>query len=256
MPEKPVVVGVIPSRYASQRLHAKSLVDLAGKSLVQRVYDQAKKASLLDSVVVATDDSRIEEAVRRFGGDVIMTSTDIKSGSDRVAAAALKLKGDIFINIQGDEPLIAPEMIDQAVQLLIDDSAAHVSTLVKIIKSPVELLNANVVKVVMNNKNYALYFSRSIIPFVRDESNTAHWLDKHTFYKHIGLYAFRKEFLIYYSQLPPSNLEEAEKLEQLRILDAGYKIKAGITTFDTISIDTKEDVARVAAILQQTASGL
>jgi 3-deoxy-manno-octulosonate cytidylyltransferase (CMP-KDO synthetase) len=256
MPAKPiVVVGVIPSRYASHRLPAKPLVDLCGKSMVQRVYEQAKKSQLLDRVVVATDDVRIEEAVHRFGGDVMLTSQDIASGSDRVAAVALHMAGDIFVNIQGDEPLIAPEMIDQGVQLLLDDTSAPVGTLIKQISSQEELLNPNVVKVVLNKDGYAIYFSRSTVPYVRGEEDGKPWLERHTFYKHIGLYVFRCEFLMQYAQLPVSQLEKAEKLEQLRILEAGYKIKTGITTNDSIPIDTPEDVARVVAILRHTSSG-
>jgi len=254
MQTKPIVIGVIPSRYASHRLPAKPLVDLCGKPMVQRVYEQTKKSQLLDRVVVATDDVRIEEAVRQFGGDVMLTSQDIASGSDRVAAVALHMPGDIFVNIQGDEPLIAPEMIDQGVQLLLDDTSTPVGTLIKQISSQEELFNPNVVKVVLNHSGYALYFSRSTVPYMRGETEKSRWLEQHTFYKHIGLYVFRRKFLIQYAQLPVSHLEKAEKLEQLRILEAGYKIKAGITTYDSIPIDTPEDVARVIAILQQTSS--
>jgi 3-deoxy-manno-octulosonate cytidylyltransferase (CMP-KDO synthetase) len=255
MPAKPFIVGVIPSRYASQRLPAKPLVNLLGKPMVQRVYEQAKKSRLLDRVVVATDDSRIEDVVRQFGGDVVRTSPEIASGSDRVAAVALHSAGDIFVNIQGDEPFIAPEVIDQGVQLLLDDTAAPVGTLIKIISSQEELINPNVVKVAISQGGYAIYFSRSTIPYIRGEADERRWLERHTFYKHIGIYIFRRDFLLQYVQLPLSHLEKAEKLEQLRILDAGYKIKAGITTYDSIPIDTPEDVARVVAILRQASSG-
>jgi 3-deoxy-manno-octulosonate cytidylyltransferase (CMP-KDO synthetase) len=254
MPEKPIIVGVIPSRYASHRLPAKPLVDLCGKPMVQRVYEQAKKSQLLDRVVVATDDVRIEEAVRQFGGDVMLTSQEIASGSDRVAMVALHMPGDIFVNIQGDEPLIAPEMIDQGIQLLLNDTSAPVGTLIKQISSQEELFNPNVVKVVLSHGGYAIYFSRSTVPYVRGEADESRWLEQHTFYKHIGLYVFRRKFLIQYAQLPVSHLEKAEKLEQLRILEAGYKIKTGITTYDSIPIDTPEDVARVIALLRQTSS--
>jgi 3-deoxy-manno-octulosonate cytidylyltransferase (CMP-KDO synthetase) len=249
--EEPIVIGVIPARYASQRLPAKPLVDLLGKPMIQRVYEQAKKAKLLNRVVVATDDTRIEKAVASFGGEVIMTSAGIKSGSDRVATVASEVPGDIFVNIQGDEPLLAPEMIDQAVQLLIDDESVQIGTLVKKIDSSYDLLNPNVVKVVLSHEKFGLYFSRAAIPFVRDEVDASRWLDHHTFYKHIGLYIFRREFLMHYSNLHVSDLEKAERLEQLRILEAGYKIKVGITKYDSIPIDTKEDVTRVTAILQQ-----
>ena len=249
------IIGVIPARYASHRLPAKPLVDLLGKPMVQRVYEQAKKARLLHRVIIATDDSRVEEAVKCFGAEVMMTSPDIRCGSERVAAIAMKIDGDIFVNIQGDEPLIAPEMIDQGIQLLLDDTAVPVGSLVKKIESIDDLLNANVVKVVLSSDMYGLYFSRSAIPFVRDENNARKWLERHIFYKHIGLYVFRKEFLIKYSQLTESNLERAEKLEQLRILEAGFKIKLGITTYDSVPIDIPEDVKYVTAILQKTTSG-
>ena len=255
MPVKPIIVGVIPSRYASQRLPAKPLVDLCGKSLVQRVYEQAKKSRMLDRVVIATDDVRIEEAVCRFGGDVMLTSQEIESGSDRVAAVALHMEGDIFVNIQGDEPFIAPEIIDQGVQLLLDNTSAPVGTLVKQISSQEELLNPNVVKVVLNTRGYAMYFSRATVPYVRGEADKGRWLERHTFFKHIGLYIFQRRFLMQYAQLPVSQLEKAEKLEQLRILEAGYKIITGITTYDSMSIDTPEDAARAVEILQQTSSG-
>ncbi|MGH2566982.1 MAG: 3-deoxy-manno-octulosonate cytidylyltransferase, partial [Bacteroidota bacterium] len=182
------IVGVIPSRYGSQRLPAKPLVDLLGKPMVQRVYEQAQKARVLHEVVVATDDERIVDAVRAFSGTVVMTSPDIRSGSDRVAAVAQQMRGDIFVNVQGDEPLLNPAMIDRAVQALIDDREAQIGTLAKKIESPDELLNPNVVKVVLSHDNDGLYFSRSVIPHVRGEANPRTWLQHQTFYKHIGLY--------------------------------------------------------------------
>lgn len=251
MTKKPVVIGVIPSRYASQRLPGKPLVDLLGKTMVQRVYEQAKKARLIDRVIVATDDSRIETEVKKFGGDVILTPPDIQSGSDRVAVVASKTEGDIFVNIQGDEPLIVPEMINQAVRLLLDETSIQVGTLVKKIRDISDVTNPNVVKVVLDQHMQALYFSRAPIPYLRDEPDATKRLEKHSFYKHIGMYVFRKEFLLQYSQLPKSVLEQAERLEQLRILEAGYAIKTGITEFDSISVDTQEDVEKVIQILKQ-----
>lgn len=246
----PQVIGVIPARYASQRLPAKPLLDLLGMSMVQRVYEQATKAALLTRVVVATDDQRIADTVQRFGGHVVMTSPTIKSGSDRVAAVAEQMDGDIFVNVQGDEPLIAPEMIDEAVRVVLEDPNAAVGTLVKEIKSESDLINPNIVKVVFGADRYALYFSRSVIPWIRDSLDPLNWLRHHLFYKHIGLYVFRKEFLLKYTQLPESLLEKAERLEQLRILENGFKIKIGITEHDSIPIDTQEDVDRVIGILQ------
>ena len=256
MTDKPIVVGVIPSRYASQRLSAKPLVDLLGKPMVQRVYEQVKKARLVDRVIVATDDKRIEDCVRLFGGEVIMTSPDIQSGSDRVAAVAAQVDGSIFVNIQGDEPLIAPEMIDEAVRILLEDDSLQVGTLVKKINATADLINPNVVKVVLNQQMHALYFSRAPIPYIRDEVDPAKWLESHTFYKHIGIYVFRREFLLQYAHMAVSALEQAEKLEQLRILEAGTSIKTGISKFDSIPIDTLEDIRRVLTVLSQTSLDL
>ena len=245
------IIGVIPARYASTRLPAKPLIDLLGKSMVQRVYEQAKKAQRLHRVIVATDDERIAVVVRSFGGEVVITPPEIKSGSDRVAAIAARSDGDIFLNIQGDEPLIAPEMIDQAAEILIDDSQALVGTLAKRIDTPEELMNPGTVKVVVDKNSFALYFSRSIIPFVREGDNPSGWLSSRTFYKHIGLYVFRKDFLIGFAKMPESSLERSEKLEQLRILENGFRIKVGFTERDSIPIDTQADVDRVVGMLKQ-----
>src|SRR3990172_3261952 len=213
--KKNKVIGVIPARYASQRLPAKPLIDLLGKPIVPRVYEQASGAGLVDEVVVATDDSRIELVVKKFGGNVMLTSPEIRSGSDRVAAVAKEMKADIFVNIQGDEPLIVPEMIDEAVQVLLDDPDAPVGTLVRKIESTDEMLNPGVVKVALAENRYALYFSRSVIPYLRDIPNQREWLRHAVFYKHIGLYVFRADFLKIYSAAVESRLELAEKLQQL-----------------------------------------
>jgi 3-deoxy-manno-octulosonate cytidylyltransferase (CMP-KDO synthetase) len=244
------VIAVIPARYASQRLPAKPLIDLLGKSMIQRVYEQASKASLLSQVVVATDDDRIAAAVRAFGGEVIMTSETIRSGSDRVAAIAGILPADIFVNIQGDEPLISPHMIDEAVRVVLDDPDADVGTLARRIESPSDLFNPAVVKVILGTDRTALYFSRSAIPFVRDEADQSQWLRHHLFYKHVGIYVFRRSFLLKYPSLSESTLERTEKLEQLRILEHGYRIKVGVTDFESISVDTPEDVGRVIEVLK------
>jgi 3-deoxy-manno-octulosonate cytidylyltransferase (CMP-KDO synthetase) len=244
------IIAVIPARYASQRLPAKPLVDLLGKPMIQRVYEQVRRASLPTGVVVATDDERIAGVVRSFGGDVMMTSPDIKSGSDRVAAVAREIPGEIFVNVQGDEPLIAPAMIDEAVSVVLNELTASVGTLVKKIDSVDDLLNPAVVKVVVSLGHDALYFSRTAIPFLRDIKDQSQWLTKHTFFKHVGLYVFRKDFLLSYAAMPESGLERAERLEQLRILERGYKIKVGITEYDSISIDTPDDVQRVVDLLR------
>jgi 3-deoxy-manno-octulosonate cytidylyltransferase (CMP-KDO synthetase) len=218
--------------------------------MIQRVYEQVKKSSLLDRILVATDDERIANVVRGFGGEAVLTSPVIKSGSDRVAAAADQVGGDIIVNVQGDEPLIDPHMIDQAVQLLLNDPLVLMGTLAKQIHLAEELLNPGVVKVILDRNMDALYFSRAVIPFVRDQKDVSRWLESHTFFKHIGLYVYRREFLAAYSHLPEGVLERAENLEQLRVLENGYRIKVGITEYDSIPIDTKDDVARVLALLQ------
>lgn len=246
---KSKVIAVIPARYGSQRLPAKPLVDLLGKPMVQRVYEQAAKANLVDRVIVATDDRRIADVVRSFGGDVMLTSPEIASGSDRVAAVAQEVDGDIFVNVQGDEPLIPPPMIDEGIRLLIDDPSAKVGTLAKKIEREEELFNPSVVKVVIDKNQRALYFSRSTIPFIRDEADQRRWLSRHTYFKHFGLYVYRREFLLIYSKLPPSPLEQAEKLEQLRILENGTDIKVGFTQYESIAVDTADDVQRVLQIL-------
>lgn len=250
MPRGTKVIGVIPARFASQRLPGKPLVDLFGKPLVQRVYEQAKKATLLDRVIVATDDDRIMQAVQAFGGEAVMTPANVMSGSDRVAAVAKTIDGEIFVNIQGDEPLIAPEMIDQGVRLLLEDASVLVGTLAKKIETAEEITNPNVVKVVMKRNGYALYFSRSPIPYQQDGGEYQRWIESGIYYKHIGLYIFRKSFLEKYAVMKESPLERVEKLEQLRIIENGYRIKVGETVFDSIPVDTKEDVEKVVAILK------
>jgi 3-deoxy-manno-octulosonate cytidylyltransferase (CMP-KDO synthetase) len=246
------IVGVIPARYGSQRLPAKPLVDLLGKPMVQRVYEQAKQSRLLHDIIVATDDERIARAVEAFGGKVMMTSPQLPTGSDRIAAVAEVVRGDIFVNIQGDEPLMHPAMIDLAIQILLDDTHAQIGTLVKKIESADELLNPNVVKVVCDGKMFALLFSRSVIPHVREQTDARRWLEHHTFYKHVGLYTYRREALRMFAQLPESSLERAEKLEQLRALEAGIKMKVALTEFETVPVDTEEDVGRVRTILAKT----
>ncbi|MBI3193669.1 MAG: 3-deoxy-manno-octulosonate cytidylyltransferase [Ignavibacteriae bacterium] len=245
------VLGVIPARYASVRLPAKPLVDLCGKTMVQRVYEQAKKASLVTRVIVATDCEAIVQVVKAFGGEVMLTSPELRSGSDRVAAVAREIDADIIVNIQGDEPLIEPEMIDQGVRPLIQDSTIQVGTLVRTIEIADEVLNPNIVKVVLDENNFALYFSRSPIPYLRESVTMEEWHKRHQYYKHIGLYVFRKDFLLEFSSWQESQLERAEKLEQLRILEHGVRIKAAVTEYDSIPVDTAEDAERVRLIINQ-----
>lgn len=245
-------IGIIPARYASQRLPAKPLLDLLGKPMVQRVYEQAMKARKLDRVIVATDDRRIEQAVKAFGGEVLMTRADVVSGSDRVAAVAKSLAAELYVNIQGDEPLIPPALIDEAVETLERDSGAVVGTLARRLESPDDLSNPGVVKVVFDRRGHALYFSRSPIPHVRDENDLSRWPSSAAMYKHIGIYVYRREFLLRFALMEASPLERAEKLEQLRILEAGETIAVGTTLHDTVPVDTPADVERVLHILKSS----
>ena len=253
MTNKLNIVAVIPARYGSTRLHAKPLIDLCGKTMIQHVYERAKSAKLVTKVLVATDHQDIADVVRSFGGEVVMTPESIRSGSDRIAYVAKTLPdADIVVNVQGDEPLIAPQMIDEAINPLAEDASIPCGTLVKKITSADEMTNPGVVKVVIDAEGNGIYFSRSTIPHVRDGGNANQWHTMHQFYKHIGLYVFRKDFLLKFSSWQETELEQIEKLEQLRILYHGYKIKTAITTYDSIPVDTAEDAERVRHILIQS----
>ena len=237
------VTGIIPARYSSTRLPGKPLVLIHGKPMIQRVYEQSKKSKLLSRVIVATDDQRIFDFVESFGGEVMMTSDKHVSGTDRLAEAVKRISCDIVVNVQGDEPFIDPNNIDIAVQPLLEDKMLNVSTLAFKITNPLDLENENNVKVVMDKNNFALYFSRNYIPFDMEHNPAKVWtLKDRKFYKHIGLYVYRKSFLIRFSKMKKSYLEEVEKLEQLRILENGERIKVVITKKDSVSIDTAEDI--------------
>ena len=244
-------IGIIPARYASTRFPGKPLADMNGKPMIQRVYEQVK--DVLDSVCVATDDIRIENAVKAFGGQVVMTSDQHRSGTDRCYEAYQKIgEGyDVIVNIQGDEPFIHPEQI-QTIKTCFADANTQIATLVKPFRSDDDfestLFNPNSPKVVLNKNNEAMYFSRSIIPYIQGKKDTE-WLPSQTVYKHIGLYAYRAQVLKEITQLPQSALELAESLEQLRWLENGYKIKVGITEQETIGIDTPEDMEKALAFL-------
>lgn len=247
----PTVIAVIPARYSSHRLPGKPLADIAGKPMIQHVYERAMEASLVNEVLVATDDERIVEAVNSFGGYAAMTPADIQSGSDRIAYLARSLQGaDIIVNLQGDEPLIPPTVIDEAIRPMIQDRSLTTTTLVCRVQSDEELRNPNMPKVVIDADGSCLYFSRSPVPFLRDVDG-GEWVHKHEYYRHIGLYVFRRDFLLRLAQLPQTPLEKAEKLEQLRILEHGFQIKAVVTTYDGISVDTTEDLERVRAKVHQ-----
>ncbi|MBX2990658.1 MAG: 3-deoxy-manno-octulosonate cytidylyltransferase [Bacteroidetes bacterium] len=243
-------VVIIPARYASQRLPAKPLADIGGKPMIRHVYERAAQATLATKVLVATDDRRIADAVEAFGGNAAMTPVDLQSGTDRVAFAARSISGsDIIVNVQGDEPLIASEMIDEGIRIVVE-SDAQVGTLVRKIEQEAELFNPNIVKVALGKNGTCLYFSRSPIPFGRDVAQKD-WLKQTAYYKHIGLYVFRREFLLRYPTLPQTPLERAEKLEQLRILEHGYTIRAAVTEYDSVPVDTEDDLKRVRLVYQQ-----
>lgn len=247
-------IVIIPARYRATRFPGKILAPLKGKPLIQWVYERAKRASLIQEVIVATDDERILKTVKDFGGRVVMTSQDAPSGTDRIAEVATTLMCDIIINVQGDEPLISPDMIDHTVELL-QDRRASISTLAKRIEDPEELRDPNVVKVVFDREGFALYFSRSTIPYYRDRWKDISEIDiseEINVYKHIGIYGYRREVLLKFSKMPASELERIERLEQLRALERGLKIKVGLTTHNTIGIDTPEDLKRAEAWLNSS----
>lgn len=240
------ILGIIPARYASTRFPGKPLTIINGKSMIQRVYEQALKAEMLNDVVVATDDERIYNAVLSFGGKVVMTSSEHKSGTDRCAEVVKTIndKYEAVVNIQGDEPFINPEQINQ-IASLISQKDSQIASLCKPIKDADELFDNNVVKVVFDIKGNALYFSRHTIPFMRNVENEARsWMNSHTFYKHIGIYAYKTDVLEQISQLTQSELEMSESLEQLRWLENSYRIIMGITEYESYSIDTPRDVEK------------
>jgi 3-deoxy-manno-octulosonate cytidylyltransferase (CMP-KDO synthetase) len=242
-----LILGIIPARYASTRFPAKALVNIGGKSMIQRVVEQAQQARSLSRVVVATDDERIRAHVADFGGEVVMTSTHHQSGTDRCQEAVQQLgvAADYVVNIQGDEPFIQPRQIDLLTSVL--DGNTELATLVKAIDDPQTLQNPNSPKVVLSATGDALYFSRQAIPYLRGKPVEA-WLDAHTYYKHIGLYAYRTDVLAQLTQLPPSLLEQAESLEQLRWLENGYRIRTVTTDLDSHGIDTPEDLEKVGQL--------
>lgn len=235
-------IGLIPARYASTRFPGKPLALLAGKPVIQHVYEQAAK--VLDAVYVATDDERIYNKVTEFGGKAVMTSTKHHSGTDRIEEALEKVGGDfdVVVNIQGDEPFIAQSQIETLCHCF-EDEDTQIATLGKPFECFEAVENPNSPKIVVDNRGYAMYFSRSIIPFVRGVERQE-WLKKYPFLKHLGIYAYRTEVLKAITRLPQSSLELAESLEQLRWLENGYRIKVGITNVETMGIDTPEDLQR------------
>lgn len=238
------VAIIIPARYASTRLPGKPLIKIHDKTIIQWVYERACQSKLAQEVIVATDDERIYQSVKEFGGQVKMTASSHQSGSDRIAEIAKENPDlEIIVNVQGDEPLIIPESIDRAINALISDKNADISTLIREITDNEEVLNPNVVKVVTDNNGKALYFSRAAIPYERESGQTK-------FYAHIGLYAYRRQSLLKMTQLEQTNLEKAECLEQLRALQSGMSIKTVVVDYKPIGIDTPEDVEEFKRYLQ------
>lgn len=243
-----MIVGIIPARFASTRLMGKPLASIGGKPMIYHTYQSAKKSKLLDKVVIAVDDDKVFRVVKDFGAEVFMTPKDCPSGSDRIAIVTEQIEeADIIVNIQGDEPFIKGKMIDQAIEPMLFDKDVQLSTLAKKIESVEEMKAASVVKVVFDYKNFALYFSRSPIPYVRDARTNLERIQSGEIYKHIGLYVYRRPALLKFTTLRPTDLEQIEKLEQLRFLEHDMKIKIVVTDFDSLSVDTPKDleIARI-----------
>jgi 3-deoxy-manno-octulosonate cytidylyltransferase (CMP-KDO synthetase) len=238
------VVGVIPARYASTRLEGKPLRDIGGKPMVQHVYEAARQARLLDTVIVATEDHRVVDVVEHFGGHAVLTSARHPTGSDRVAEVVRSLEADVVVNIQGDEPLLDPSMIDEVVQPMLDDATLEMSTLCVPIDEEARMTDPHVVKVVFDLRGNALYFSRSLLPYPRSR-------ERFPSYEHLGLYAYRKSFLLDYVLMPQTPLELAESLEQLRVLETGHTLRVVVTKhpYRGLSVDTAEDLEQVRSII-------
>ena len=244
------VLCVIPARYASTRLPGKPLKDIAGKPMVVRVYERASQAGLVNETLVATDDERIFSCVESFGGKAVMTRSDHKSGTDRIQEAVEKIgtNADVIINVQGDEPFIQPSQVETLMHLF-DEPSTQIGTLGKRFDSLEAIQNPNSPKIVTDIRGFALYFSRSVIPYIRGVE-TQDWFGKYPFLKHLGIYAYRREVLAEVTQLPQSSLEKAESLEQLRWLENGYRIRVGLTDVETVGIDTPEDLQRAEEFLR------
>jgi len=243
-----IITGIIPARFGSTRFPGKPLADIAGKPMIQRVFEQATKSKLLNEVIVATDDKRISDCVLNFGGRAFRTVKKHKTGTDRICEVIESVKTDIVVNIQGDEPFINPSVIDSAIKPVLADKMLKVSTVAVEMKD--DFNNPNKVKVVFDRNNFAMYFSRSVIPFdLRNSGMTR-------YFKHIGLYVYRTKYLKYYSKLIPTPLETSESLEQIRMIENGEKIKVIITKHDSLSVDTPEDIKRILKILKTRGIGI
>jgi len=241
------VIGIIPARYSSTRFQGKVLADILGKPMIQHVWERAKQAAVLDDLIIACDDERVARVAEEFGAKVAFTAKGHASGTDRICEVINPLDVKIVINIQGDEPLIHPTMIDAVARALLDDSSISMATVMKNIEEPRVINDPNVIKVVIDKNNFAVYFSRSPIPFHAEESE----IKLPIYFKHIGLYGYTKDFLFIYKNLPVSYLERVERLEQLRVLEEGFRIKVIETKYDTIGVDTPEDLEKVKEYLQK-----
>ncbi|MCM8790015.1 MAG: 3-deoxy-manno-octulosonate cytidylyltransferase [Candidatus Omnitrophica bacterium] len=241
------VIGVIPARYSSTRFEGKVLTNILGKPMLQHVWERAKQALILDELIIACDNQLVYDTAKGFGAEVVMTSKDHISGTDRIAEVVNPLDVKIVVNIQGDEPLIHPTMIDSVARALLDNKEICMATVMKKIDSVETINDPDVVKVVVDRHNFALYFSRVAIPFRAETSE----IEKPVYYKHIGLYAYTKDFLFTYKNIPASTLEKTEKLEQLRVLEEGFKIKVIETKYDTVGVDTPEDLKRAEKAIKQ-----
>ena len=253
------VVAIIPARWHSTRLKGKVLADINGKPMIQHVWERVSRAHSVDEVIVATDKERVIKVVESFGGKAVFTSPEQPSGTDRLAEIANGIDADVFINIQADEPMVHPLMVDELAQVFEYEKGVQMATLIKRIHHKDDITDPNVVKVVVDRKGYALYFSRSPIPYIRDKEENIETLSDPTispdisarYFKHIGLYSYTKDFLFTYTNLPKSMLEVDEKLEQLRVLEHGYRIKTIETRYDTIGVDTQEDLEKVRQVLAE-----
>lgn len=237
------VIGVIPARFSSQRFAGKLLKPLLNKPLIQWTWEQARKSKRLERLIIACDDERILKVALDFGAEAVFTSPQHYSGTDRIAEAVRDIEAKVVINIQADEPLIHSSVIDSLAEVMVDEPSLVMATAIKEITDEEEIADSNVVKVVIDRENFALYFSRASIPFLREKTL------KPVYYKHLGIYAYTKDFLYVFKNLPPSNLEKVERLEQLRVLEAGFRIKTVITSFESLGVDTEEDLAKVERFL-------
>ena len=243
-------VCVIPARYASTRFPGKPLALIDGHPMIEWVYRRATVVKRFDDVLIATDDRRIYDAVGKFGGKVIMTPEDLASGSDRVARVAESVNGDVYVNLQGDEPLINPRVLENLC-LAFDDPSVLIATPVRKIRTEKELTDPNYARVIIDNKGDALYFTRAVVPFFRGVKDPADWLKGGTYFKHIGIYAYRRDFLIQLAAMPQGKLEQIEKLEQLRVLENGYRIRTVVTDYESISVDTPDELNEVNNYVQR-----